>query len=244
MDKPPVAKEPNKRELLYLKIDGTYFGRWGCLLAYKANGKFIYWNFVKYENFFDYRYDLSIIKSRYDVLGVTSDWHGSLVSAVKGVFGEYIPHQRCLVHLQRRIETLLTKNPKTEAGKKLLEVAKEVNHIESKKEAGVWLKWLEIWAKSYEYLTRERSYGINTDTGKDTWWYTHKNLRAAYRTIITTKEHLFLHFDYEGLDKDTNGLEVEFRHLKNKIEKHGRLTRKRKVSLMFWYLHFKNKERS
>lgn len=231
------------KEKIYLKIDGTYFGSWGCLLVYKNHtGKFVYWNFVLRENYYNYLNDLITISNWYDICGITSDWHGSLVGVVKTLIPS-IPHQRCLVHLQRHIESLLTKNPKTEAGRELLIIIKQINHLENKQQCNKWLYRIYSWEYKYSYLIKERTYGFNNITNKNTWWYTHKNLRASYRSLITSKEHLFLHFDYSKLSKDTNGLEVEFKHLKNKIEKHPRLTRRRKVSLMFWYLHLKNLER-
>lgn len=246
LDKPPFPnKTPRQdRPPIYLKIDGTYFGHWGCLLVYKSHtGKFIYWNFVTRENFFNYRYDLEIIKGRYKILGITSDWHGSLVSAVKHTLPD-IPHQRCLVHTERTIKQKLTLKPKTEAGKDLLVLARKLNNLESYSRSRKWIYRLHAWYYKYELFLKEKSYGINPKTGKDSWWYTHKRHRSAYKTLYSTLDNLFLHFDYELLDKDTNGLEVEFKHLNHKINKHIGLTRRRKVSLMFWYLYLKNKERN
>ena len=120
----------DKPKEIYLKIDAKYFGCWGCLLLYKTGKDLIYWNFILRETFFNYLYDLVQIKKLgYIIIDVTSDWHGSIVSAIKLIFKGNIPHQRCLVYTQRLCESLLTKNPKTEAGKHLLEVVKDINQI-------------------------------------------------------------------------------------------------------------------
>lgn len=246
LNKPPFPdKTPREdKPAIYLKIDGTYFGRWGCLLVYKnQHKKFIYWGFVTRENYFNYTYDLQIIKGRYKVLGITSDWHGSLVSAVKHTLPN-IPHQRCLVHTERTIKQKLTRKPKTKAGLELLALARILNKLETKQQSGKWVYRLHAWHYKYEDFLKEKSHGVNLKTGKDSWWYTHKKLRAAYNTLYKTLSHLFLYFDYQLLDKDTNGLEVEFKHPKSKIGKHTGLNRRRKVCLMFWYLHLKNKERN
>jgi len=172
---------------------------------------------------------------------VTSDWHGSLVSVVKELHPD-IPHQRCLVHTQRRCEQLLTKNPQTEAGVRLLSIVKELNQIKTYQESRVWITWLKRWEEEYRCLVRERTYG-KTKKGKDTWWYTHKNLRATYRTLITTLDNIFLYLDDPKLDKDTNGIESEFSHLKQKTNMHRGLINERKIAVIFWYLKFKNEER-
>lgn len=243
LNNPPAPKPLEELEEIYLKVDAKYFGRWGCLLLYKAGRNLIYWSFVKRENFANYIYDLTQIKGLgYIASGVTSDWHGSLVSAVDYVFKGNIPHQRCLVHTQRLCESLLTKNPQTEAGVHLLEIVKDINQIRNHYEANLWVNRFSFWEKDYGHLTKQRSCGVRED-GRRTWWYTHKNLRRAFRTLKATLNHLFLYLDHEGLEKDTNGLESEFSHLKQKISMHRGLTRERKIKAIYWFCHFKSQER-
>ena len=183
-----------------------------------------------------------IVNLGYEILGVTSDWHGSIVSAVKWIYPE-IPHQRCLVHTQRRCESLLTKNPKTIAGIELKEIVKLLNKISSEYEAQIWIKWLSRWEERYSDMIKERSYSKKSD-GSKTWWYTHKNLRAAFRTLKSSLNNLFLYLDYDGLEKDTNGLESEFSHLKQKISMHRGLKKVRKISAIYWYFYFKNQRQN
>jgi len=79
-----------------------------------------------------------------------------------------IPHQFCLVHIQRRCETLLTKNPETDAGKNLLELVKFINKIKTQNDKQIFLKWLVRFEKRYDVVIKQRTY-----SGKS-WWYTHK----------------------------------------------------------------------
>jgi len=243
LDNPSLPQPPGEPKDIYLKVDAKYFGRWGCLLLYKAGRDLIYWNFVRRETFGNYLYDLTQIRRLgYTIVGVTSDWHGSIVSAVEYLFRGAIPHQRCLVHTQRRCESLLTKNPKTRAGTHLLQLVRDINQVTNHYEAKLWTNRLFYWERDYGYLTKERTYGWKEDRRR-TWWYTHKNLRSAFRTLNNTTNHLFLYLDYKYLEKDTNGLESEFSHLKQKLNMHRGLKRYRKVKAIYWFCHFKSLER-
>ena len=207
-------------------------------MVYKADQRIIFWDFVKRENYLSYRLNLvEIIEMGYTIKGVTSDRHGGLVSALKSVFPN-IPHQHCLVHLQRLCQSLLTRKPQTEAGKQLLELIQLLNRIDSHYQKNIWLKWFERLEKRHADLIKERTY-FKSKEGKTNWWYTHRNLRRVLRTIRKSTNNLFLYLDYPRLPKDTNGLEGEFSHLKTKLSIHRGLKRKRKVNFFKWYFHFK-----
>lgn len=213
----------------------------------EVGNKVIFWDFVERENYLNYCLNFSqIVKLGYVIKGVTSDRHGSLISAIKTLFPPnslpQIPHQYCLVHLQRFCQTLLTQKPQTQTGIQLLELARSLNSINSHYEANIWLKWFQRLEKRHQGLIRERSYLKDDETGKRTWWYTHKNLRRAFKTLDNSKEHLFLYLDYLDLPKDINGLEAEFSHLKGKLNLHKGLKRERKINLIRWYFYLKSKE--
>ena len=189
---------------------------------------------------FSYYFNLTqIIKLGYIIKGVTSDRHGSLTSALKSILAADIPHQHCLVHLQRLCQSLLTRNPKTEAGKELLELVRFLNKINNHYEKNIWLKWFERLTRRHEDLIKERTYFKNEE-GRTTWWYTHKNLRRTFRTIERSKDNLFLYLDHPDLLKDINGLEGEFSHLKTKLSIHRGLKRGRKANFVKWYFYFKS----
>lgn len=236
LTKPPRAQKLRAPMEIYLKADGTYLRRWGCALAFKAGAKVIFWDFIQRENYFRYCLDFSQIQELgYIIKGVTSDWHGSIVAAVKSTFPD-IPHQRCLVHARRLCESLLTKHPETAAGQNLLELVKELTHIRTKAEKVVWLKWLERFEKRYGEVIDQRTYAAD---GRH-WWFTHRNVRKAFRTLKTTTDHLFLYLDYPDLTSNTNCLEAEFTHLKQKLKIHNGLKRSRRVYFTHWYFYFKS----
>lgn len=236
LDQPPQTLKLTLRKPIHLKADGTYFGHWGCAIAFKTKGKIIYSDFVVRENYFNYCYSFSkLTELGYDILGLTSDWHGSLVSAFKSLFPDR-PHQRCLVHTQLFSETLLTKNPETKAGRDLLLIVKQLNIITNHYERNIWIKWFERWEVRYQDFINQKTYLPDSKH----WWYTHKNVRKVYRSLKTSLDHLFLYLDRPGLEKDTNGLEVEFNHLKQKLAVHKGLKHHRKVNLIKWYFFLKS----
>ena len=238
-----MFKKLKVKQEVYLKIDGTYFKRWGCVLTYKAGKKIIFTSFTIRENYLSYLTDLiKIIQLGYEIKGVTSDGVKCLDSAIKTLFDDKqnpIPHQRCLVHLQRDSQTFLTQRPETQAGVKLLEIVKQINNIENHYEKEIWIKWFERFEERNKEVLNQRSKGIHPKTGKLTWWYTHKNLRRTYRMIRNSLPNLFLYLDYPKLPKDTNGLEGEFSHLKRKLSLHRGLKRARKINLAKWYFNLK-----
>ena len=203
-------------------------------MVFKEGKNIIFWNFFDRETYLNYLYCFSrLVEIGYIVKSVTSDRHGSLVGAVKTVFPN-IPHQFCLVHTQRRCETLLTKNPETDAGKNLLDLVKLINKIKTRNEKQIFLRWLGRFEERYGVILRQRSY-----SGKN-WWYTHKNLRLAFNTLKSSKDNMFLYLDNPNIPKDTNGLEAEFTHLKTKLNMHRGLSKSRRENYVFWYWFLKS----
>ena len=176
----------------------------------------------------------------YVVRSVTSDKNSSLVAAVKSFYPNS-PHQYCTVHIQRRCQTLLTKNPETYAGTDLLELTRFINKIKTLNDKTIFLKWLDRYESKYEIFLKQCTYSSDPTSSKK-WWYTHKNVRAAFRHIKTSTNNMFFFLENNKIPKDTNGLEAEFTHLKQKLNSHRGLTRNRQENFVNWYLFFKSKK--
>lgn len=227
----PKLKIPRE---INLKCDGKYFGRIGCSLVFKENKNIIFWAFFDRETYRNYLYCFSrLVEMGYIIKSVTSDKHGSLIGSIKTALPD-IPHQYCLVHIQRRCETLLTKKPETTAGRNLLEIVKLVNKIKTVNEKQIFIKWLFRYEKRFEIILKQRSYANKT------WWYTHKNLRLAFNTLKSSLNNMFFYLDDNNIPKDTNGLEAGFTHLKTKLNIHRGLAKYRKESYVFWYWFLKS----
>lgn len=119
----------------------------------------------------------------------------------------------------------------------MLEIVRHLNVIQNHDEKEIWLRWFERWENRYANFVGQRSYAVD---GTKHWWYTHKNVRKVYRSLATSLDHLFLYLDHPGLEKDTNGLEAEFTHLKQKLSVHKGLKRQRKINHIKWYFYLKS----
>ena len=89
--------------------------------------------------------------------------------------------------------------------------------------------WHEIWGDFIEEKT------INTFvTGKTKWYYTHKNVRSAYRSLKTNLPYLFTYQKYPDLKipNTTNSLDGSFSNLKKKLAIHHGLKRERRFKVI------------
>lgn len=240
LDNPPKIHKLHHPKHINLKIDAKYFGRWGCCIVCKEASNIIFWHFCIRENYHNYIFCLSkLLELGYIIDSVTSDKHGSILSAVKSVFPN-IPHQYCMVHIQRRCQSLLTKHPETIAGKDLLNIVLHINNIYNHNDKLIFINWFIRYETRYLTFIKHRTYSKDPTTSKS-WWYTHKNLRLAFNTIKSSLNNMFFYLDYPNIPKDTNGLEAEFTHLKNKLISHRGLSRKRIANFVSWYWFLKSK---
>lgn len=221
----------------YLLIDGDWFGNERVCLVYKdSSGHILFWRFSTGEYKDEVVEDIQfLVDNDYPLKGVVCDGKRALVKA-----GEYfhVPVQRCLVHLQLKLQTLLTKNPRTEAGKDLLFWSRHLNQIESRSEARVLVRWyLRLFEKHKDFINEKT---IPTkDQEKKTWWYTHKYLRQAYYSILNAKGYIFPYLRTPGLPKDTNGLEGFFSQVDGKVSRHRGLDQLRKENLIAWLFYLR-----
>lgn len=222
-------------------MDAKYFGKWGCVIVFKEGRNIVFWQFCNRENYRNYLVSFSkFMELGFLVKSITSDKNSSLVSAVK-TFYPNIPHQYCTVHIQRRCQSFLTKNPETNAGIDLLELTKFINKIKTVNDRNIFLKWLNRFETKYNSFLKQRTYTMDPTSNKK-WWYTHKNVRTAFRHIKSSTNNMFFFLENNQVPKDTNGLEAEFTHLKQKLNSHRGLTRNRQQNFVNWYWFFKSKK--
>jgi len=151
------------------------------------------------------------IKQRYEIKAIVVDWR-------KGILNAYpeIPTQMCQFHQIQIINRYLTRKPKLEASKELRKITLTLTTI--KKE--LFIKLLEKWYQKWETLLKEKT--INQNTKK--WFYTHKKLRSAYRSLKTNLSYLFTYQKKQNrhlkIPNTTNLLDGFFSHLKNALRVH------------------------
>ncbi len=216
----------------WLMTDATHFKRWGCLFVTKATGV----NTPLAVSFHDRESFESTIKHLeplrgLSVTGYTTDGRRGLVLGYQYLFPQAV-HQRCLVHIQMKVQTLLTQNPKLLAGQELLVLSSKLIHIKTTKEVHLWWFIFCRWQAYHQKTLNERSY-----FGKS-WWYTHRNLRRAWRHILNAADNLFIFLEYPDSVSHTNHLEGLFGQRKPALARHRGLSRRKVANALLWTFYF------
>jgi hypothetical protein len=166
---PKPNSTPNSN--CHLVIDGTWFKKDNCLLVYWDYDykKVQWWHYTSGESKEVIVKDLKQLKKKEVVpVSVTSDGSTGIKSAVNIVYPN-IPHQRCLVHLQRSSLSLITGNPRTKAGIEIRQIVQIISQINLKERKDKWIKVYKHWCNKWEGFLKERTY--KEDVGGN-WWYT------------------------------------------------------------------------
>jgi hypothetical protein len=220
-------KQHNPR-LIHLVVDATFFGKrnpkqWGVIVFRDWNKKEnLWWKFVDEETVSAYVEGKDFIEAQgYRILSVTCDGFRGLTNVFKG-----IPVQFCHFHQKQIIQRYVTRNPRLEAGKDLLEIVKTLP-IANEKETTIFLK---------KYLSRYKNF-LNektTDPLTGRWSFTHKRLRSAIKSLTVNLPYLFTYRQYPKLNipTTTNTLESHFSHLKDILRIHRGLSRKMKEKVI------------
>jgi len=216
-----VIHNPSKSVVL---MDTTYFSRLFGVMVFRDNNthKNIYWKIVKYETITEYISGIDhVLSLGFKVNAIVCDGRRGIFNAFKD-----IPVQMCQFHQTMIIRRYLTNNPRLEASIELLCIVKKLTKTDENSFKGMLIKWYEKWG---DYL-KERT--INTETGK--WYYTHKKLRSAYRSLITNMPYLFTYQNYPHLNipNTTNGLEGIFSDIKTHVRIHKGIQFKNKIKLI------------
>jgi hypothetical protein len=205
-------------------MDCSFFGRGYGIIVARCPGlkQNLYWKEISTENKMVYeearRY---LVQAGFDIKAVVIDAkHG-----IKEVFTGIVI-QICQYHQQQIIQRYLTNRPKTEAGRELKHISNAMTQLseESFKEA------LKEWHEKWKSLLAERTLapdGIH-------WWYTHRQLRAAYRSLHTNLPYLFSYQKHPELciPNTNNSLEGYFSKLKALLNNHHGLKRWRRYRMI------------
>ncbi|MEK7499153.1 MAG: hypothetical protein AAB649_00940 [Patescibacteria group bacterium] len=219
----------------YLLIDADWFGN-RCIITYRdSKAGLLYWSIAGGEYLTVVRHDIeTLVAEGYPLKVAVFDGKKSMDSACRGLS---IPIQRCLVHIQTRIQTLLTQHPQTEAGRDLLLLSEHINYLGTAYEAKILIRWfVRLYKRHYQFFT-ERT--LNDDLSKKTpkWWYTHPYLRQAYQHLYQALPNMFTYLRYDDLPKDNNSSEGSYSQLDNKILIHRGMMQNPKENLISWYFY-------
>jgi len=220
--------------------DGKWLRRAGVLVNHRdvTNGENLWWSYHKSESYEAYHQDLlklsRLLGDNHLPSGAISDWNGGGVAGVASHFGP-IPHQRCLIHVLRTLKRLLPKNSPIIETRKLRSIVKEIIHLKDEIDVWNWQSKLIDWEMAYGHLLKIKTKSENT---KKKWWYTHGNLRRAWRLLTKDQDHFFVYLDYPLIPKDNNSLEGVNSQLKQKLGDHRGMKLPQQVAFAFWYFTF------
>jgi len=198
-----------KRSLVYLVIRDWY------------TKKNIYFKRIFYETIEEYILAVNYLERKGFIIdGIVIDGRKGLVCALSKKY----PVQICQFHQKQIIRRYLTNKPKTEASLMLKEIVRLLPFLDDI----LFGFLLDFWYKRYKEYLRQKT--VNPNTKK--WFYTHKKLRSAYRSLKTNLPYLFTYQKIKDMPNTTNSLDGFFSHLKNSVSVHRGLKLHRKIKLI------------
>lgn len=158
------------------------------------------------------------------------DIQGAIIDGKRGVAQVFdgLPVQTCQFHQVKTITRYLTRRPQTWAGQELRAIVLRLTKS-TEIELRFWLSW---WHKRWQDFLNERTPCPYCKTNR--WPYTHRRLRAAYRSLVTNLPYLFTYQKYPELNlpNTTNCLDGMFSQIKNRLAVHRGLSRARRYKLI------------
>lgn len=209
---------------IVIGADATFFNRTYGIILFRSVKlkKNLWWRQIDSETADVYRQGREHLeKNGFAILAAVIDGK----TGVKQVFSD-IPVQMCQYHQKKIVNRYLTLRPKLEAGRELMAITKTLTTATEAQFTDALNRWHEKW----KTFLKERT--INVETNK--WYYTHKRLRSACRSLKTNLPILFTYQKYPdlGIPNTNNSLEGTFTALKKLINNHNGLIRKRRYKVI------------
>lgn len=176
-----------------------------------------------------YHYGRKILESKgWSFSAVVVDGRRGFLSVFKD-----IPVQICQFHQIKQVTKYLSRRPDTDAGKELRALVLTL----TKTDEATFTKALAEWHVKWGDYIEEKT--VNEfSNGKKKWYYTHKKIRSAYRSLMHNLPYLFTYLRYPELNipNTTNDLDGSFSALKKKLAVHHGLRRDRRFKLISYLL--------
>lgn len=222
----PVC-EPCPPQATVIAADTTFWGRsYGvCVFRSPSLKRNLCWTEVVHETAAVYRQNLTGLQARgWRITGAVIDGRRGVASVFEQ---QGIPVQFCQFHQMKTVTKYLTRKPKTEAGQELRRLSCTL-HKTTEQE---FTQALTDWCARWESFLSERSVASHKKRG---WEYTHRSLRAAYRSLVTNLPYLFTYQKHPelGIPNTTNTIDGTFSQLKKKVGAHNGLRRDRRFKLI------------
>ena len=176
---------------------------------------------------------------------VVSDGGTGFARALKRVWPD-AEHQRCLFHVFCQVKRYTTSRPKTPAGIELYMLAKDLLHIEDRKDAEKWTERFVQWVAKYKDFLNQMSrdeYGNLRPT--------HERLIKAERSIVRLLKEgtMFTYIDeslkasIEDIPSTNNLIEGSINsRLRAMLRDHRGLSVERRIKAVFWWCYMHSPE--
>ncbi|MEK9201709.1 MAG: hypothetical protein AAB944_01940 [Patescibacteria group bacterium] len=214
-------------------VDTTFWGRsYGvCIFRIPHEQENIWWTEVEKEIMATYYYGRKILEDiGWTFMAAVVDGRRGLTTVFKD-----IPVQICQFHQMKQVTKYLTRRPETLAGQELRGVMLQLPRSNEKEFA----RLLSDWKKEWNDFITDKTYV----TGTKYWYYTHKKVRGAYRSLERNLPYLFTYLKYPELNipNTTNSLDGSFSHLKSKLSVHRGMRKDRRYKMISEILKGKEK---
>ena len=239
-----IAPYPERTGEIYpvILLDGIGIGSLVCLVA-RTPDYVIGWTWVGWES--STRWAKLLEQFPAPTVAVCDGQKGILLAIARCWSGARV--QRCTFHVWQNIRVKLTLHPQTEAGCELLQLTRDLWQVKTVPQAECWEQRLLAWHGQYGGFIRERTYKSETEPGRRRWWYTHRNLRSAYRQLdkLLRDKQLFTHLEpallaemEQPIPRTTNYVEGGINsQLRTKLKLHRGMSEEHQRRLVEWYLY-------
>lgn len=207
--------------------DTTFWGHDYGVCVFRSHDlkKNIWWHDVDSERMAHYRYGRNILEERgWIFLAAVVDGRRGFLAVFKD-----IPVQICQFHQIKQVTKYLTRRPQTEAGRELRVLTLTLTETDEETFTAALAAWHAKWGAFIEEKTT-----LEFQNGKRKWYYTHKKVRSAYRSLKHNLPYLFTYQKYPELHipNTTNDLDGSFSALKKKLAAHHGLRKDRRYKVI------------
>jgi hypothetical protein len=220
----PSRSAPTPQPIVLI-ADGFFFRVGVGVMLFRAAHlhQNIYWFSIGWETIGDYVKGIDYLEQQgWLIQALVCDGR----RGVKEAFKSSYPIQMCQFHQVKIVTKHLTTRPQLPASIALRSLALTLAHTNEVTFNEHLTAWYATWA---EFL-KERT--IDSETGR--WFYTHKRVRSAYRSLKENLPYLFTYQKYPELNipNTTNSLDGSISHLRDKLRAHRglKLTQRIKIT--------------
>lgn len=213
-----------------LVLDATFFHRREGVLVARGNGSNLLWHEIETESIAVYDSLLDdLIAAGFQFRSCTIDGRRGVLRLLERKLPN-LPIQLCQFHQVQIVTRYLSKRPKLFAGIELRNLTLTLSKTDRK----TFTVKLQEWHRKWEIFLKEKT--INPYSKR--WFYTHRRIRSAYRSLNTHLPWLFTYQDFPELNipNTTNSCDGSFAHWKNKLKIHRGLSQSRKRKMLHFFL--------